>query len=193
MAHTYNPRNKYELILCELHHPTIHGKTHNSDPHIERHYIVYDRFDGITGVSINWLDDYDDNDLSTINILDIIDLLNNYYYRGRHILGNNFPSHPTIRNYTAIATRENYIKPEIAQCIMLPTQELIAILKTTWIRIIQKKWKKVYAQRQIVLNYRRQPTALRKRESSGQWPSYCLLLPGLRGMLSELNTRPLTE
>ena len=140
MAHTHNPRTKYELILCELHHPTIHGKTYDSDPNIERHYIVYDRFDGVSGLSVNWLDDYEDNDLSTINITDIIELLKNYYYRARHILSNKFPLHPTIRNYPAITTRENYIKPEIAECIMLPTLELVAILKTIWIRIIQRKW-----------------------------------------------------
>ena len=36
--------NKYKLILCELHHPFIHGKTDDSDPYIETHFIVISEY-----------------------------------------------------------------------------------------------------------------------------------------------------
>ena len=36
------------------------------------------------------------------------------------------------------------LQPEIAECIILSGDETIAILKTFWIKIIQRKWKKVF-------------------------------------------------
>jgi hypothetical protein len=53
----------------------------------------------------------------------------------------NIPYGNTIRNFAKIICNKNYIKPEIAECIILPTGETIAILKTFWIRIIQKVYK----------------------------------------------------
>ena len=37
-----NNKKNY-LMLCELHYPGRHGKTEDSDPNIETHYLVYDR------------------------------------------------------------------------------------------------------------------------------------------------------
>ena len=53
---------KYYLMLCELHCPEIHGKCENSNQNIETHYLVYDRFDPITGVSYSYLDEYEEYD-----------------------------------------------------------------------------------------------------------------------------------
>jgi hypothetical protein len=39
---------------------------------------------------------------------------------------------------------DKIIQPEIAECIILSGGEFVAILKTFWIRIIQRKWKKVF-------------------------------------------------
>ena len=36
------------------------------------------------------------------------------------------------------------IQPEIAECIILTGGEYVAILKTFWIKIIQRTWKKVF-------------------------------------------------
>jgi hypothetical protein len=36
------------------------------------------------------------------------------------------------------------LQPEIAECIILSGGETIAVLKTFWIKIIQRKWKKVF-------------------------------------------------
>ena len=53
---------KYYLMLCELHNPERHGKTEDSDPNIETHYLVYDKFDPVTGISYSLIDDYNDYD-----------------------------------------------------------------------------------------------------------------------------------
>jgi hypothetical protein len=120
--------SKYSLLLCELHHPQLHGKTNDSEPNIEYHYLVnevfnvVDMFDGFTlNHCIKHLKNH--YKLLKLNVMDI---------------------HPGIRNYNSIISNINYIKPEIAEYIILPTQEAIAILKTFWLRIIQKKWKKVF-------------------------------------------------
>ena len=58
-----NAINKqHYLMLCELHYPGRHGKTHDSDPNIETHYLVYDRFDTKTGISYSHLDEYEEYD-----------------------------------------------------------------------------------------------------------------------------------
>ena len=208
----HNEKNKHYLMLCELHHPLIHGKNKDSDPYIERHFLVNDRFDPRTGISYYCLDELDeldefeeydtdneyisDNDENNnqnrlINLNDVMIFLKEYYSNPANsnpanlhpvVLGN----HPTIRNYHNIISRPNYIKPEIAEYIILPTQEAIAILKTVWLRIIQRKWKKVFAERQDIIKKRRLNASISSREIYGKWSQPCSNLPGLKGMLKEL-------
>jgi len=194
-----NNNNKFYLLLCELHHPSLHGKTHDSDPYIETHYLVYDRYDPITGiayVSLENNEDYDtdneyDSDSSSnysnntlIKLNDDIKILRQKYkYISNHQL---LTSHPTITNYTSIINKRNYIKPEIGTYIILPTQEAITILKTFWLRIIQKKWKKVFIERKNIIRQRFNITNLSLREIYGRWPESCFNLPGIRGILSDL-------
>jgi hypothetical protein len=148
--------NKFDYILCELHYPFLHGKTVDSDKHIETHYIVIGKFYYKTGYTIEEYYEYDtdseydsdtDYKLSHNIIPNIHDSIKYYkniynkYVKKQYI--HRYP-HSTIRNYAKIVNSSNYIKPEIAQCIQLKTGEEIAILKTFWIRIIQKTWKKVF-------------------------------------------------
>ena len=145
--------NKYDYILCQIHYPYLHGKTEDSDPYIENHYILIGKFNYKTGYyeefefesENNY--EYDDS-LPTIN--EIIKRYKLYY---KNIIKNNhFITHPTIRNfYNIILKYNNYIKPEIGQCIVLNTGETICILKTFWIRIIQRVWKKVFGNRKMII------------------------------------------
>ena len=41
-------------------------------------------------------------------------------------------------------------KTEIAECIVLPSQYNISILKTFWLRLVQRVWKKIFMERKIV-------------------------------------------
>ena len=168
---------KFNLILCEIHCPFIHGKTDSSDPNIETHYLVFDKYNPYTYLSYS-VDNFD-SIYYTIDMNTDIEFLSNKYNAEYLEI-----EHPTIRNYTNIIYRQNYIKAEIAQCIMLPTHEEIAILKTFWLRIIQRKWKKIVAERQQIILRRIYPDALHFRRVYGKWPECCNYLPGLKGMLS---------
>jgi hypothetical protein len=186
-------QSRFNLVLCELHYTPIHGKTDSSCPTIEGHYILIDKFDGITGVALNDLEEYieydtdeetdeDDEDRIT-HIYDLQDLYSNYYA----ILVTRNSPHKIIKNYHNIINQSNYIKPEIAECFELPTGEHITIIKTIWIKIIQRKWKKNYASRQDIIKCRGCPASLSTRQLTGKWPNNCLYLPELKGMLSNLS------
>lgn len=199
-THANSTFKKQHLILCELYHPIIHGFTTDSNPNITSHYIVYGKYDPSSLFRLSQINDdtdseYDDDDddededniyLGKIDIgLSCIRSLYNYLLRTpRRLLEH---SHPVIRNYKNIILHQNYIKPEIAECIVLPTQETIAILKTFWIRIIQKKWKKIFKQRQEVIKKRHYLSNIKIREIKGNWSCGCMIMPTLKGMLANMN------
>ena len=184
-----NNNNKWFLMLCELQFPHIHGQSS------ETHYLVYDRFHGPTGISFQDLDnvnfDYetdeeyesdDDIDDGIMTIYKSMTFLKEHYRRNHY----NYPDHPCIRNYRNIITRENYIRPEIGQYIILPSLEAVAILKTVWLRIIQRTWKNVFKKRQYIIKHRSNPNALYWREITGKWKPEINHIPGLKGMLNKL-------
>ena len=187
-------RNKYNLLLCEIHHPGIHGKTNNSAANIETHFLIHDRFDG-HGYPIKNMDEEDDEDTDEedeatnyydYNITNVMAFLKNQYSDPANFNLRYFERHPTIRNYHNIITNSNYIKPEIGEYIVLPTQEAVAILKTFWLRIVQRKWKNIFKERLNVIKLRSNPLCVYARQITGKWPPYCSHLPGLRGMLTPL-------
>jgi hypothetical protein len=174
--------NTHYLMLCELHYPPLHGKTSSSDTNIENHYLVYDRFDPFTGLALSCIEDnyYENRQNEIYRLNDVVRFLQSHYSTPNNVSFNN---HPTIRNYHNIVNMENYIKPEIGQYIILPTHEAVAILKTFWIRIIQRKWKKIVAERNQIMMRRISPIALHIRQVTGKWPDNCNYLPGVKGML----------
>lgn len=72
---------------------------------------------------------------------------------------------------------------EIAQCIDLPSGYRVSIIKTIWLKIIQRAWKKIYAIRKSVIQSRMHMQALLYKQLNGKWPQHCDYLPGLRSML----------
>jgi hypothetical protein len=76
---------------------------------------------------------------------------------------------------------------EIAECIYLPSQHCVSILKTFWIRLIQRVWKKIYKDRLIITRHRCSPNSIKYREIYGKWPSNCINYPTLKGMLYNLS------
>ena len=44
------------------------------------------------------------------------------------------------------------------------------VIKTHWLRLIQRKWKNIYSTRQSIINSRKNPSSLRYRNINGKWP-----------------------
>jgi len=161
---------RYNIILCELYNEGLHGET--SDSVVKSSHLVYCRFKQF---DLEYIEDY-------------VDDFNAHYLE---LISYNDPAiinHSVFRNYTNIITNQPYIRPEIAECVYLENQECVAILKTFWLRLIQRTWKNIFRKRKYVLSKRSNIASLKHREITGKWPSDCYYYPELKGMLSTISS-----
>lgn len=157
-------RTKYNIILCEIFNDKIHGTPINEK--LNSHFLINSRFK-----------------ILDISVTNNVCIHYNSFYSTLHLTNPNKLNHKYIRNYKNIITNESYIKPEIAECFYLETGECIAILKTFWIRLIQRKWKNILSERKKIIQKRCSIKSLLYREIYGKWPSECLYYPTLNGMM----------
>jgi hypothetical protein len=75
-------------------------------------------------------------------------------------------------------------KVDIMQLHILEDSTYSVIIKTFWLKIIQRKWKKIYQVRRRVLENRLQLTSLYHREVHGDWPVHMRTMPGLQGLMA---------
>jgi trehalose/maltose hydrolase-like predicted phosphorylase len=129
--------------------------------------------------------DYDsdtDSDSDSSEVDETIEGVQDLYNDEYEAMTINIP-HKMIRNYSNIVRHENYIQPQIALCIELPTGENITIIKTIWIKLIQRAWKRVYKRRQSVINGRTMIESLNCRRLTGNWPEMYREMPGIKCLL----------
>lgn len=164
---------KNDLILCEIFNPCMHGFTTESDRNVLGHFLVIGRYS---------MESMIQEDSSIFSMKYVI---NSIHSNIRNLLIENprFAKHPWIRNYKEIVLRDDYIRPEIAECIMLKGDEKVAILKTFWIRIVQRAWKKLFQARCLVRNKRMELYSLAWRQIYGKWPDSCVSMPTIHGIL----------
>lgn len=141
--------SKYKLAICHLFHPTLHGHTENSDTNILGQYLVFWKIN-----KNSYFNNYYNRYLTDLT----------HFY---NILISNFP-HPIIRNYSNIIKRENYIKLDIVKIDTLNGLEEVAYIKTFWLKLIQRKWKKIYYNRKNLIKKLSNPKYLLKREITGK-------------------------
>jgi len=122
---------KYNIVLCEIYNEKIHGNVSENKKELCNHYLVLGIFKKL--------------DMKCLNEM------SSFYNKSYMEKINKITPHSTIRNYRNILTSPNYIKPEIAYCICLAGGEEICILKTFWIRIIQRTWKTIYKSRKEII------------------------------------------
>jgi len=65
-----------------------------------------------------------------------------------------------------------------------PDGEYCAIIKTFWLRIVQRAWKKRFAERQRVIMARRNIAAQRHFELTGTYPRQLRNIPSLHGLMT---------
>jgi len=185
MSSTKN--GKYKLVVTELYNEYIHGLSNHVDYDINSHYLIIETFCGSTdNESEDETDDDSDDDSNNeyyntkINIISKILKISKFYNRRYRKVK---LEHSIIRNYSNMIISKNYIKPEIAECIYLKNKEYVAILKTFWIRLIQRTWKRIFTERKDVILKRKMLSSLNYRQLHGRWPYHCNYLPSLYGML----------
>jgi hypothetical protein len=151
----------YKLAICEVFHPHLHGQDENSSPSINTHFLVY------TEVSLP--------DFYNQSYLAEADSLKRYVNAVQRLHGTLDTTHPTVSNYTAVTNK--YIRLEIIQSDILSGQEEVAYLKTFWLRIVQRRWKKIYKMRKELIKQRSQYKQLKERERTGNWNSHLRRFP----------------
>jgi len=149
MNHTNN-HSKYSLAYCEIFNSKIHGKDDSSSKNIESHFLIFKTLHN----------DEFHNDAEFIEISNDICIIRENL-KNRHL---NYYSHPVIRNYASILIKKDYISLEIIECVELEGGEHVAIYKTFWLRIIQRKWKRYCDSKKKRLAALLQPYGLFMRE-----------------------------
>lgn len=131
-----------QLGICELYNPFLHGPCNPDDPRVAGHFLFM--FDVP-------LDEFHDNSC--------FDLITLYPRPIRQYSGN-------VRAYFDIVNRDDaYPLLEIVETVMLePSGECVAIIKTLWIRLVQRWWKRIFAERRRRLATLLKPYGLLKRE-----------------------------
>ena len=140
----------YRLALCEVFHPVLHGEDANSSPNINTHFLVYTLVD---------LPDFYNNSY----LAEEVSLRR--YRRAVQMLHGSLLEHPHLRNYKVAAEKHSHL--EIIQTDILTGQEEVAYLKTFWLRIVQRRWRKIYQARKALLRQWSNPRALQERQRTG--------------------------
>jgi len=176
--HNYEYKHsKYNLGITELYWETRHGEYNINDfMNKDDYYLSINGFIFMQRIHpIQFLKYYENY------ILRILD----YYYQNvffNYLTHNDNIIHHNLKNFEYIVSNRNNYKVDIVQKIQLegdfaPT---IAIIKTHYLRLIQRKWKNIYRKRQEVIQLRKRIQSLQYREINGRWPHYCYHLPTIK-------------
>jgi hypothetical protein len=155
--------NKFCIAFCELYNEEIHGQPESFNNCINYYYLVHTRFKELNMNLINDYANYENNKYLQLYSLE----------------------HNIFQNYRNMILNGNYFKPEIIECFFI-NDYYVAIIKTIWIKIIQRKWKNILIKRKEIIIKRKLLSSILYREKNGRWPIECLYYPTLQGMLSNL-------
>jgi hypothetical protein len=161
-----NTTNKYVLLIPELYNKYIHGKTSDSDPNINGQFMVLQK------IRYN----------ETRQMFRYTDRVTRFY-KQYYLKNFGDSEHDIIRNYKNIITNPNYLNLEIGHVYYLKGDECVCVIKTFWLRLVQRAWKKIYKRRMLIKQKRSRPTSLFYRQFSAKWPEDCNYMPSIRGML----------
>jgi hypothetical protein len=166
-----NCLNKNVLLIPEIYNRYFHGKTVDSDPNVEGQFLVLQSF---------YLN-------ATSRMSDFFKYANNLckyykkYYEKKYY--DSSLSHKLLRNYNNIIKNPNYLNLQIGKIHYLKGDESVCVIKTLWLKLIQRSWKRVYKIRKLIMQRRCRPDSIMYRQFSGKWPNNCNFMPSIRGML----------
>ena len=96
-------------------------------------------------------------------------------------------SYDNINNYLYYygLVRIPRCKLQIMQVQRLQDETCAVIIKTHWLRLVQRHWKKTYRKRKIMLRSRMHHTMQYYKQTHGYYHSHISRLPSITGMLSK--------
>lgn len=167
--------NKNVLLIPEIYNKYVHGRTFDSDPNIDGQFLVLQTF-------------YINSESNMFDFFKYVNNLSNFYkkYYKKQFCNLALP-HTLLRNYNNIIKHPSYLNIQIGQINYLKGSECVCVIKTFWLKIVQRAWKKVYKKRQIIMNRRYRPDSIIYRQFSGKWPQNCDFIPSIRGMIYQHN------
>lgn len=95
-----------------------------------------------------------------------------------------------LHDYSIFVTNSNI---DIMKLFILDDHTYTVVIKTYWLKIIQRHWKKIYSQRKYCISRRRQIKTMMYVERNGMYPYDCHSMPGLQGMLISYNKKLLIK
>ena len=129
-----DPTDGPQLTVCELYYGGMHGTKSNDGA-----FLVYSVYSGDQTGTKRALKD-----------ARMIRRENREYADTHRVL-----NHSTIRNYSVLLKSGAFVSPQIAKCMCLPSGELVAVLKTCYLKIFQRTWKRYYKQKMAELETRK--------------------------------------
>jgi hypothetical protein len=160
--------HRFNMVVASLHHPTYGFDPAESSPGVRGHFLCIHKSTNTMPKERKLV-----HQMSRI-LRTQMRILNE---TGSDI----WPEGVGARNFYSAMDR--LARPQIGETMILPGDEMVVILKTVWIRLLQRTWKKICANRSEILRKRSDPRSIQERERSGAWPIDCRDLPGLRGMM----------
>jgi hypothetical protein len=167
-----NYLNKNVLLIPEIYNKYFHGKTVDSDPNIEGQFLVLQSF-------------YLNSNNKMVDLFKYADNLSMFYkkYYEKNFCDSSL-QHNLLRNYNNIIKDPRYLNLQIGKIYYLKGDECVCVIKTFWLKLIQRSWKKVYKMRKFIMNRRCRPDSIMYRQFTGKWPDTCNFMPSIRGMLT---------
>jgi hypothetical protein len=141
------------LGICEIYHPKIHG---GENTYMKYKYFVRQEFE---------LEEFYNNDFE-----DYIELMKDFYYD--NVIDNNNMDNKDYRHYNSIVSNNRYYTINIIKEVD-SYEQMTGVIKTHYISLLQRKWKRIYKERIRVINLRKSLKSLLYRELHGKWPQNC--------------------
>lgn len=173
-----NNVNKNILLIPEIYNKYFHGKTLDSDPNIDGQFLVLQTF------YINPNNNINNNNI-IIEFFNYVNNLCKFYkkYYEKKLYEIHLPPHTVLRNYHIIIKHPSYLNLQIGQVYYLKGDECVCVIKTIWLKVVQRAWKKIYKIRNEIKQLRCRPDSIMYRQFCGRWPQNCSYLPSIRGIL----------
>ena len=167
------------LAITELYWPKIHGELNDDEKYIHYHYLITEMF------SIRLMKRCFYNSDSTNKV---IDYYKEQYKKYINLQNGIWPinsTHPNkyLSNFECIVADDNYMQFHIIQPKRTDTGHAVCVIKTHYIRWIQRAWRRLCSQRKKVMNQRSNMGNIIYYRTHGMWPDHCNTLPEMHGMI----------